>query len=218
MGDLRKLWILPGAFVFILLINAFSQAGTPTGVETSQTAASPVFTADWLTADQAKDLECQEFYSCSQLYVTSRVDCPAIQLDYQILDKSEKPIITKAVTYWGEIKADNKTYVEVGINNKISGTIKLSFPTFKCLDKDITFYSNAAMYDLPANLCDVGSYCSASSLNGRQIDAGYSDSGYVDNGFTGDQGSGYSVVCEDGWVSPSGGKQGACSHHGGVAD
>lgn len=28
--------------------------------------------------------------------------------------------------------------------------------------------------------------------------------------------SGYNVVCADGWVSSSGGKQGACSHHGGT--
>ncbi|KRE73739.1 hypothetical protein ASG77_20910 [Arthrobacter sp. Soil762] len=28
--------------------------------------------------------------------------------------------------------------------------------------------------------------------------------------------SGYDVVCADGWVSSSGGKQGACSHHGGI--
>jgi hypothetical protein len=27
----------------------------------------------------------------------------------------------------------------------------------------------------------------------------------------------YTVVCADGWISQSGGKQGACSHHGGVA-
>ena len=32
----------------------------------------------------------------------------------------------------------------------------------------------------------------------------------------GSRGSGYDVVCADGWVSSSGGKQGACSHHGGV--
>ncbi|BCW78878.1 DUF3761 domain-containing protein [Arthrobacter sp. NicSoilC5] len=29
-------------------------------------------------------------------------------------------------------------------------------------------------------------------------------------------GSGNSAVCADGWVSSSGGKQGACSHHGGL--
>lgn len=29
-------------------------------------------------------------------------------------------------------------------------------------------------------------------------------------------GSGYNVTCADGWVSSSGGKQGACSHHGGI--
>jgi hypothetical protein len=27
----------------------------------------------------------------------------------------------------------------------------------------------------------------------------------------------YPVTCADGWISPSGGDQGACSHHGGVA-
>lgn len=30
------------------------------------------------------------------------------------------------------------------------------------------------------------------------------------------QGDGYRVTCADGWVSASGGEQGACSHHGGV--
>lgn len=33
---------------------------------------------------------------------------------------------------------------------------------------------------------------------------------------TGSTGSGYRVVCADGSVSHSGGKQGACSHHGGL--
>jgi hypothetical protein len=28
---------------------------------------------------------------------------------------------------------------------------------------------------------------------------------------------GYPVICADGWVSPSGGHSGACSHHGGIA-
>lgn len=32
----------------------------------------------------------------------------------------------------------------------------------------------------------------------------------------GSGGSGYQVTCADGWVSNSGGRQGACSHHGGV--
>ncbi len=31
-----------------------------------------------------------------------------------------------------------------------------------------------------------------------------------------DPGTGYMVVCKDGWISYSGGKQGACSHHGGI--
>lgn len=35
-------------------------------------------------------------------------------------------------------------------------------------------------------------------------------------GSSGSGGSGYDVVCSDGWVSSSGGKQGACSHHGGI--
>ena len=31
------------------------------------------------------------------------------------------------------------------------------------------------------------------------------------------RGTGYIVKCKDGWISHSGGRQGACSHHGGVA-
>ena len=31
------------------------------------------------------------------------------------------------------------------------------------------------------------------------------------------RGTGYIVMCKDGWISHSGGRQGACSHHGGVA-
>ena len=31
------------------------------------------------------------------------------------------------------------------------------------------------------------------------------------------RGTGYIVMCNDGWISHSGGRQGACSHHGGVA-
>ncbi len=33
----------------------------------------------------------------------------------------------------------------------------------------------------------------------------------------GPQYNGYVVMCQDGWISHSGGRQGACSHHGGVA-
>jgi hypothetical protein len=32
----------------------------------------------------------------------------------------------------------------------------------------------------------------------------------------GPQYNGYTVVCADGWISHSGGRQGACSHHGGI--
>jgi len=32
----------------------------------------------------------------------------------------------------------------------------------------------------------------------------------------GAQFNGYVVTCADGWISHSGGRQGACSHHGGI--
>lgn len=38
-----------------------------------------------------------------------------------------------------------------------------------------------------------------------------------DYGGGGPQFNGYRVVCRDGWISHSGGRPGACSHHGGVA-
>lgn len=36
------------------------------------------------------------------------------------------------------------------------------------------------------------------------------------NGPGGPQFNGYVVTCADGWISHSGGRQGACSHHGGI--
>lgn len=53
-----------------------------------------------------------------------------------------------------------------------------------------------------------GGYAGSSS-SGSGYSGGYSGSG--------SSGSGYSTVCNDGWVSQSGGKRGACSHHGGVS-
>jgi hypothetical protein len=39
---------------------------------------------------------------------------------------------------------------------------------------------------------------------------------YAPAGAGGPQYNGYTVRCADGWISQSGGRQGACSHHGGV--
>ena len=48
--------------------------------------------------------------------------------------------------------------------------------------------------------------CQASSVPGNGSGPGY---------YTGPAYNGYTVVCRDGWVSNSGGRPGACSHHGG---
>ena len=92
---------------------------------------------------------------------------------------------------------------------------------FDCLDKkiaDIADYAiNFSQIDANDILCENQSCQLASSdlseferllellsqLNGT---SGYSG------------GTGYTVRCADGWISSSGGKQGACSWHGGVAD
>src|SRR5664279_1086326 len=39
---------------------------------------------------------------------------------------------------------------------------------------------------------------------------------YVFDAGGGPQYNGYTVACADGWISHSGGRQGACSHHGGI--
>ncbi|MFC9352836.1 hypothetical protein [Arthrobacter sp. NPDC057013] len=54
-----------------------------------------------------------------------------------------------------------------------------------------------------------------SGSSGESGHSGGSSSGYS-GGSYGGGGSGYTVVCSDGWVSHSGGRQGACSHHGGI--
>jgi hypothetical protein len=49
----------------------------------------------------------------------------------------------------------------------------------------------------------------------RDVRVGPPRTGHV-GGPWGPQYNGYAVVCADGWLSHSGGRQGACSHHGGV--
>ncbi|MDP9694445.1 UNVERIFIED_ORG: hypothetical protein J2X79_002004 [Arthrobacter globiformis] len=57
------------------------------------------------------------------------------------------------------------------------------------------------------------SYIEAVGEYGRRYDVDVSD---LLASVPGSGGGGYSTVCADGWVSSSGGKQGACSHHGGL--
>jgi hypothetical protein len=59
----------------------------------------------------------------------------------------------------------------------------------------------------------VSKYIKAVGEYGRRYDVDVSD---LLAAIPGSAGGGYSTVCADGWVSSSGGKQGACSHHGGL--
>lgn len=92
---------------------------------------------------------------------------------------------------------------------------------FDCLDKKIADTADYAITfsQIDANdiLCE-NQNCQLASSNLSEFERLVELLSQLNgsSGYSG--GTGYTVRCADGWISNSGGKQGACSWHGGVAD
>ena len=92
---------------------------------------------------------------------------------------------------------------------------------FDCLDKKIAdtadYAINFSQIDANDILCE-NQNCQLASSNLSEFEKLVELLSKLNgsSGYSG--GTGYTVRCADGWISNSGGKQGACSWHGGVAD
>ena len=99
--------------------------------------------------------------------------------------------------------------------------LRISAIRFDCLDEKIADTAEYAITfsQIDANdaLCENQS-CALATQNQSEFDRLVELLSKL-NGYAGNSGgSGYTVRCADGWISNSGGKQGACSWHGGIAD
>lgn len=173
-----------------------------------------------LDSQTVSDHSCGTIWICQPVNVTASEACDHLVFDFKISDSSNGSVlVANARSYWGKIPVGLST-VEFGYNNPIFKQTSFSSPEATCLSKAPIAPALKSMQAFPLSFCEEGLElgCSAFSKTAwefegmmRQEDAG--------SGFgTPSDGTGYEVICEDGWVSQSGGIQGACSHHGGVAN
>lgn len=163
--------------------------------------------------------DCSVIWGCVFGNVTAPEPCEGIEFAFDVTDTETGEVLaSQTKSYWGKVKA-GVTEVEWGINNDIPKAVSYSKPTATCLPEKPNPAVATSMASLPASFCegDFKASCSAQSLSGWELRRIRLEQEAKDNFVDLDPSNGYTVLCNDGWVSESGGIQGACSHHGGVA-
>lgn len=200
--------------IFTSLVLAGCSSSYQETYATLEPAAPSVTT---YSQEQINAHECGVIYVCVAGSVTTSEACAALEFTFNVLDlKTSAILVAGAKSYWSAVNAGT-TAVEWGVNNAITGKIQYTAPVAKCLSKKPNYRIARAVFDFPKGYCSGRPIfaCSSAAMTGWEIDEHNSDSTTVPGGSSG--GNGYTVVCNDGWVSESGGIQGACSRHGGVS-
>jgi hypothetical protein len=184
-----------------------------------------------LPQEMVQGQDCTTIWICSFVNVTASTSCEHLVFDFEIVDAATREtVVSRARSYWGYLP-QGLTQVEYGFNNPIFQSTAFSKPVATCLDSEPGPAVLSSMQDFDSSFCtgDWPEPCSSSSVSGWEIENLYGTKFPADikNSLIPSQTydvpsdfsiSGYTVICEDGWVSQSGGKQGACSGHGGIAD
>jgi hypothetical protein len=223
---MKKSLIFASILLFPLLVS-----GCTVGEVRTQTPIDPKH--PWVVqvpSEQVLNQECDSLWICSFANVTSSISCEHLVFDFEIIDAvTRETVVPQARSYWGFIPK-GLTQVEYGFNNPILQITAFSKPIATCLDSLPAPEIVASMQDFDSSFCegDWAAACSKNSVSGWQIENHYTTQFPIEVQRDNNSPtyappvnfsiSGYTVICEDGWVSQSGGKQGACSSHGGVAD
>jgi hypothetical protein len=177
--------------------------------------AAPTVTA--YSQEQIDAHDCSVIYLCVVGYLTTSEACVAVEFEFNVLDhKNSAILVDGAKSYWGSVPS-GVTEVEWGVNNGVTGSISYTPPVAKCLTETPNYQVARAVFDFPNGYCDgrPSAACSSVAMTGWELDQ--HASGGTNEPWGNGGGNGYTVICNDGWVSESGGLQGACSHHGGVS-
>ena len=211
---MKRLAIFLGVVSFFILAGAINGANNQSQSDApSPTTLVPnLISVNWLPESEQSKLTCSEFNICLHVKVKVAKACQSLQLTYPIYTPDTTELIATGSSYWGSVAGNSVSNVEIGISNNLKKYPSFGLPQVKCLQKSILESPRTGMYDFPPEYCSISSDCYSTSVpfwsEDNQNNWTEPDSG----------GSGYQVVCNDGWVSQSGGIQGACSHHGGVRD
>lgn len=216
LAALKKL-----ALLFIAIVSAFSLSACQGTVVRPQSQIDPK--RPWVVQLGTKtvaDYNCETVWACQPVNITASEACDYLVFDFQITDTATgKLLVPNARSYWGAIDS-GLHQVEYGYNNPIFKATSFSKPIATCLKSAPNKQVKDSLQAFPDAFCEKGLElgCSANSITAWELEelANEDQGGAGSSG--GDGGAGYSVVCEDGWVSESEGIQGACSHHGGIAD
>jgi hypothetical protein len=166
-----------------------------------------------------QELDCSVIWTCVFGNITASEPCAALEFTFDVIDPATKSaLVHSAKSYWGSI-GSGITEVEWGINNYIPKAVNFSKPIATCLQDKPDPVLAKSMANFPSSFCDgdFRSSCSAQSLSGWELRQKRLAQEAVKNFKDLEPTYGYTVLCNDGWVSESGGLQGACSHHGGVS-
>ena len=185
--------------------------------------------------------ECKGFYdTCWSMYIFSATRCEAVFASFEIKDEFNKVLDTEILAARNlAIPARTPTAVQFGTSSKIDSQkiekLRIQVSSLDCLDAPIedeaSFATTISQVDLPPAYCHLG-VCNPSleatpesmTLSRlleylQQIPT--SPSGgleYLQQFPTSPSGeTAYRVRCKDGTYSNSGGRQGACSWHGGLS-
>jgi len=183
-----------------------------------------------IPSELVQNEECGTLWICSFVNVTSSTRCEHLVFDFEIIDAvTRETVVPQARSYWGYIP-EGLSQVEYGFNNPLLQSTAFSKPIATCLDSLPTPDVISSLQTFAPSFCESDwlAACSKHSISGWEVENLYATQFPIevqrDNNLQSYNPpedfsmSGYTVICEDGWVSQSGGKQGACSHHGGVAD
>ncbi len=199
----------------VLVLSLAGCASTSMGSQSTVEPANPILTT--YSQEMINAHHCTEIYRCVLGNVAVAEPCTALEFEFDVLNPETSEVLVKgAKSYWGSVGV-GLTDVEWGVNNAVSKAMTYSVPEVKCLTEKPDDLVARAVYDFPDGYCEglgIGA-CTSFAMTGWEIDQ--YNAGTTTDPWGAGSGDGYTVVCNDGWVSQAGGKQGACSHHGGVS-
>tara|TARA_B110000503_G_scaffold141575_1_gene235523 strand:+ start:914 stop:1990 length:1077 start_codon:yes stop_codon:yes gene_type:complete len=169
---------------------------------------------------------CKDFYdTCWSMYVFSATSCAAAYASFEIQDEVGKVLDTQILaTRNVAIPARTPTAVQFGTSSKIDSgqreNLRIHVKSIDCLDTPIenesAYAASVSQVDLPIEFCYLG-VCNPVAETATESDLSRILEYLQQYPTNSSGGTGYRVRCNDGTYSNAGGRQGACSWHGGVS-
>ena len=176
--------------------------------------------------DWKEPADCKPFYgTCWSMSVFSATPCEAVFASFEIRDAFGKVLDSEVLATRNlSISARNSTAVQFGTSSKIDSeqleSLRIHVNSINCLDAPIqneSAYANfVSQVELPAKYCEMGD-CNPVIESATGSELGQILEYLQQYPKNPSAGTGYRVRCNDGTYSNSGGRQGACSWHGGVS-